>query len=87
MDLPRTAREQSKIGKRVSKDDLRKGDLVFFSDRPGRRRITHAGLVTDVRSGKNIRFIHSSTKLGVVEANLFSDYYRKIFVKARRPKY
>lgn len=87
MNLPRTAREQSKIGKRVNKDDLRRGDLVFFSDKPGRRRITHAGLVTEVRSGDNVRFIHSSTKLGVVEANLFNDYYLKIFVKARRPRY
>ena len=87
VSIPRTAKEQSKIGKRVEKEELKKGDLVFFSAKPGRRKIVHAGMVTEVRSKENVRFIHSSTKLGVVEDNLFSDYYRKIFVKARRPKY
>ena len=87
MNLPRTAKEQSKSGKGVSKDELRKGDLVFFSAKPGKRKITHAGMVTEVRSKDNVRFIHASTSLGVVEANLFNDYYRKIFVKARRPAY
>ena len=87
ISLPRTAKEQSKSGKGVSKGELKEGDLVFFSAKPGRRKITHAGVVTEVRSKDYVRFIHSSTSLGVVEANLFSDYYRKIFVKARRPKY
>jgi len=87
MTLPRTAREQSKIGKSVGKSDLEKGDLVFFSAKPGKRKITHAGMVTEVRTKDNVRFIHASTRLGVVEANIFSDYYRKIFIKARRPAY
>ena len=87
LTLPRTAKEQSKTGKSVNKNELKKGDLVFFSAKPRKRKITHAGMVTEVRSKDNVRFIHSSSSLGVVEVNLFSDYYQKIFVKARRPKY
>jgi cell wall-associated NlpC family hydrolase len=66
-------------------NELQPGDLVFFSKKKGRRKITHVGMVTEVKRGKNVQFIHSSTKLGVVENNLLSNYYRGIFVKARRP--
>jgi probable lipoprotein NlpC len=85
--LPRTAKLQSKYGKRVSIDELRPGDMVFFSAKKGRRKITHAGLVTYRRGNTLIQFIHSSTSRGVIEANLLNDYYHSIFVKARRPGY
>ena len=85
--LPRTAQLQSKTGKRVSIDELRPGDLVFFSAKKGKRKITHAGLVTTRKGNTLIQFIHSSTSRGVIEANLLNDYYKSIFVKARRPGY
>lgn len=84
--LPRTSLEQSKVGKSVSLYELQPGDLVFFSaskSRPG--KVTHVGMVTEIRSKHDVQFIHASTKLGVVENNIYSDYYRRIFVKARRP--
>ena len=83
--LPRTSAEQSKFGKPVKLDELKPGDLVFFSKKKGRKKITHVGMVTDIKKRDDIRFIHSSTKLGVVENNLMSNYYRGVFVKARRP--
>ena len=85
LTLPRTSEAQSKFGKPVKIDQLEPGDLVFFSRKRGRKKITHVGMVTTVKKRDDIRFIHSSTKLGVVENNLLSDYYRGIFVKARRP--
>ncbi len=85
LTLPRTSAEQSKFGKPIKINELKPGDLVFFSKKKGRRKITHVGMVTMVRKDKDVQFIHSSTKLGVVENNLLSDYYRGIFVKARRP--
>ena len=85
LNIPRTSAEQSKFGKPVKMNELQPGDLVFFSKKKGRKKITHVGMVTTVKKGKDIQFIHSSTKLGVVENNLLSDYYRGIFVKARRP--
>ncbi len=85
LDLPRTSAAQSKMGKAVTIHNLKPGDLVFFRARKGWGKISHVGMITDVRSTRDIRFIHSSTKLGVVENNLLSDYYRRVFVKARRP--
>ena len=84
MPIPRTSAEQAKTGDSVSPKNLKKGDLVFFAAGKKKRKITHVGLVTDVRAKDDVRFIHASTKLGVVEANLMSDYYQKIFIKARR---
>lgn len=81
--IPRTSQQQSTFGESASIKDLKPGDLVFFSDRKGSKKITHVGLVTDV-SAKSVRFIHASTSLGVVENELLTGYYRPLFVKARR---
>ncbi|MEQ9439695.1 MAG: C40 family peptidase [Cyclobacteriaceae bacterium] len=86
IDLPRTSAEQSKVGRLVSIHELRPGDLVFFATKSKySSKVTHAGLVTEIRGRHDVQFIHASTKLGVVESNIFSDYYRRAFVKARRP--
>ena len=82
--LPRSSEGQSKIGKEVKMGDLQPGDLVFFATGRKRREITHVGLITDVRGKKDVKFIHSSSSLGVVEANLYADYYQKHFRLARR---
>ncbi|WP_266202848.1 C40 family peptidase [Pontibacter kalidii] len=81
--LPRTSEEQSRYGAEVETKDLREGDLVFFGT--SKRNITHVGMVTEVNSPGDVRFIHASTSLGVIENNLYSDYYQKIFIKAVRP--
>ncbi len=82
--LPRTSEDQSKVGKEVKLKEVQPGDLVFFATGKKKRKITHVGLVTDRRAKDNIKFIHASTTLGVVEANLLSDYYQKSFREARR---
>ena len=82
--IPRTSEQQSKVGKKVKKEALQPGDWVFFATGKKKRKVTHVGLVT-VATGKQVKFIHSSTKLGVVESNLDSKYYRKAFRYARRP--
>ncbi|MCC5919794.1 MAG: C40 family peptidase [Cyclobacteriaceae bacterium] len=83
--LPRTSKEQSKLGKRVRMKKLKPGDLVFFATKKRSRKITHAGLVTEVYDRKSdIRFIHSSSSLGVVENNIYNTYYKKNFRKGRR---
>ena len=82
--LPRRSVDQSKIGKEVRLDELRPGDLVFFVTGRKKNQITHVGLVTECRSRDDIRFIHASTSLGVVETSIFTDYYKKRFRTARR---
>ena len=84
ISLPRTANDQSNFGKEVSLTELKKGDLIFFTDKKGHKKITHVGMVTEVKSDGSAKFIHASTKLGVVEVELFSDYYKPLILKAVR---
>jgi len=45
VNIPRTARDQAKVGKKIEFDDLIYGDLIFFgSSNPKSRRITHVGM-------------------------------------------
>lgn len=74
--LPRTATEQYKFGKEVSKDSPTPGDLVFFGTS---KKISHVGIFL----GNNY-FIHSSTSRGVVRQSLNDSYYQKRFVGFRR---
>lgn len=83
--IPRTSRDQAKYGRQVSFYDLQPGDLVFFAGKKGSRKVTHVGMITEIRDKHNVQFIHASSSLGVVENNIYSNYYRGIFVKARRP--
>ena len=81
--LPRTSKDQSKVGKKVKVRKLRSGDLLFFAMSKRRRKITHVGMVTDVERDK-IMFIHASSSIGVVERDLMKEYYIKRLRKARR---
>lgn len=84
LELPRTADAQATVGKKVKRKRLAPGDLVFFATGKKKRVITHVGIVTDVKGNDHVKFIHASTTLGVVETNLYSDYYIKRYRKARR---
>lgn len=84
IQLPRTADAQALKGEKVKKDDLKPGDLLFFATGKKKKEITHVGIVTEVKGSDNVKFIHASTSLGVVETNLYSEYYIKRFRLARR---
>jgi len=85
VSLPRSSEAQSKVGKEIRKmNELEPGDLVFFATGKSKNEITHVGLVTDVKAKDNIKFIHSSSSLGVVETNLYAEYYLKRFRGGRR---
>lgn len=79
-----SSRDQYKIGKNVDIKDLRKGDLVFFTSRSSGRNVGHVGIVWDVNPETGaFRFIHSSTRHGVIITD-FAGYYVKRFVGAKR---
>lgn len=82
--IPRSSAEQAKFGKPVNRNELQPGDLVFFATDDSRPKIvTHVGIVT--RGGATGQLmIHASTSRGVVEEQLFSDYYNKRFLNAMR---
>jgi probable lipoprotein NlpC len=84
ISLPRSADDQSVVGEKIKMKDLIPGDLVFFATGKRRKQITHVGIVTEVKGRDNVKFIHASTTLGVVETNLYSEYYQKRFRIARR---
>jgi len=76
--IPRTAREQVHLGKRVSRDKLEFGDLVFFHTY-SRRFASHVGIYL----GDNL-FAHASSRAGVTVSSLNSAYYAKRFIGGRR---
>jgi cell wall-associated NlpC family hydrolase len=79
IELPRTAREQSHVGKRIARSDLEIGDLVFFNTR---RPIGHVGIYVG-----NNEFVHASYRGKQVKIDtLDAPYYDKRFIKAVRLK-
>ena len=77
IELLRTSREQYTMGYKVSKSNLKPGDLVFFNT--SGKGVSHVGIY--IGDGK---FIHSGTTNGVVIAELFGDYWSKLYLGARR---
>ena len=82
--LPHTSAGQSFMGVEVQRNQINKGDLLFFKGRNSRRRgIGHVGIVVS-NKGDPIQFIHSSTSAGVRIDRLDAPYYKRRFMKATR---
>jgi probable lipoprotein NlpC len=78
VSLPRTSSEQSNVGEDVKISDLKFGDLLFFDTR-GRGRVSHVGIYLG-----DGYFVHSGSKTGVAVASLESEFYSRVFLKAKR---
>ena len=78
LSLPREVREQVSTGKKVKPEELKVGDLIFFSTTaPG---ATHVGIAIG-----GDQFIHAPSSTGVVRIErLSSTYWSQRFVGARR---
>jgi cell wall-associated NlpC family hydrolase len=78
IELPRTSREQFKQGEKVDRDNLQKGDLVFFSS--GGKNPTHVGIYV----GDN-KFLHAARKARqVIVSDLNKIWYSMRYLGARR---
>jgi LysM repeat protein len=78
VQLPRSAREQFRIGEKVERDQMQKGDLLFF--RTYARFPSHVGIY--LGDGK---MIHASSRSHrVVVTSIDHPYYRKRFIGAKR---
>ncbi|HPJ39564.1 MAG TPA: C40 family peptidase [Spirochaetota bacterium] len=76
--VPRTATEQYKTGRKIRRERLKPGDLVFFSRRISRPAVQHVGIYTG-----NDRFIHApSFGLRVSSASMKDRYWRARYIGA-----
>ncbi|MEL6697829.1 MAG: NlpC/P60 family protein [Bacteroidota bacterium] len=83
VQLPRTAKDQSKAGSSVGKKSLRRGDLVFFATGRKKRKVTHVGMVVSVNE-EDVWFIHASSTAGVIISQLSDPYWDKRYLRGRR---
>jgi cell wall-associated NlpC family hydrolase len=79
VDLPENSAAQYRDGRKIDRDELQAGDLVFFRTRG--KRVSHVGIY--VGEG---RFIHSPTTGERVRVDRLSQqYWAHRFAGARRP--
>lgn len=76
LTIPRTAREQYRVSQKLSRTELKEGDLLFFNTTGG---VSHVGIYL-----QNNKFIHASVSRGVTISDMFEPYYLKRFVSAGR---
>jgi hypothetical protein len=76
-NLPHNTEKLFKLVKKVDKERLGYGDLVFFSDHVFSP--SHVGIY--IGEGK---FVHSIEGYGVIVSSLDEEYYRKSYIGARR---
>ncbi|WP_152396011.1 stalk domain-containing protein [Paenibacillus guangzhouensis] len=77
IELPRVSYDQAKVGKEVKLDDLRVGDLLFFTAR--KLDIGHVAIY----AGNN-QILHTYSKEKGVHFEAFEGQWKKRFVTARR---
>ena len=75
--LPRTSREQYKVGYQISISNLQPGDLVFFNTSGS--GASHVGIYIG-----NGEFLQSGTSRGVSIASLNNSYWSSYYLGARR---
>lgn len=76
IELPRTTKQQSRRGRKVSATSLKPGDLVFFKTGLFQR---HVGIYVGAQS-----FVHASRSQGVTRSALHNPYWAKRYWKAMR---
>ncbi len=78
-----SSRQQYTQGTPVAKNELRKGDLVFFTSRSSGKNVGHVGIVVTADNEKGtFTFIHASIK-GVKISN-YEGYYLNRYIGAKR---
>jgi len=79
--IPRTSRNQAKYGKYIARNNLKKGDLIFFDTSKHRKGyVNHVGIYLG-----NGKFIHASSAQKKVVVSSLSKFYAQRYVGARRP--
>jgi len=80
ISVPRTAAAQYAASRKVDREDLQAGDLVFFRLVPGSREVSHVGVYTG-----HGRFVHApQSGRNVGEASLDDPFFRERFAGSGR---
>lgn len=78
--IPRTSINQSKFGKFISRENLKKGDLIFFdTSRKKKGYVNHVGIYMG-----NGKFIHASSVKKKVVVSKLEEFYANRYRGARR---
>ena len=82
-EISRTSRQQYTEGVNVNRDQLKKGDLVFFTRRGSGQNVGHVGIVVSANNETgDFSFIHASVS-GVKVSDCIG-YYERRYVGAKR---
>jgi len=69
----------------VSRSEIQRGDLVFFTSPSSGRNVGHVGIVVDVDPiNRTFNFIHASSSEGVKISNSNDGFYARRFIGVRR---
>ena len=80
-NLSGSSQTQSSMGKPIGKDELDRGDLVFFGQNG---KVTHVSIVDEVKAN-HIYVIHATSSRGVVKDEITNnEYWDSRFLFARR---
>lgn len=74
--LPRTARDQYREARKISRTELQEGDLLFFNTTGG---VSHVGVYL-----QNNKFVHASSSSGVIISDMFEPYWVKRLISVGR---
>jgi len=83
-NLKRSSAEQAEQFDAVQPEELKTGDLVYFSGRSHSKRVGHVGIVVTKNDNGTFDFIHAAVHKGVTISNSDEPYYSRRFVKANR---
>lgn len=81
--IPRRSSDQAEAGKKIDISEVKPGDLLFFATAGG-SRVSHVGIVHDVNTDGEVKFIHASTSKGVIISSLNEKYWNKAYLHAQR---
>ena len=80
-----SSRDQYARNMPVSRSEMKRGDLVFFTSPNSGRGVGHVGIVVDVDPiTHSFNFIHASSSQGVKITNSNDGFYARRFIGVRR---
>lgn len=84
-DIGASSRDQYARNIPVSRSEMQRGDLVFFTSPNSGRNVGHVGIVVDVDPvTRTFNFIHASSSSGVKISNSNDGFYARRFIGVRR---